>query len=75
MLANLASLIALQKGDYLEARRLARLATDHGLDELKPIVARNLWETRIKASLALGDLSRLRLPLATWSMRWTPSTG
>jgi len=56
MLANLASMIMLQKGDYVEARRLAKLATDHGLDELKPAVVRTLWETRIKASLGIGDL-------------------
>jgi hypothetical protein len=56
MLANLAGLVMLQNGDYLEAQRLAKLATDHGLDELKPTVVRSLWETRIKASLAIGDL-------------------
>jgi hypothetical protein len=56
MLANLSSMIILQKGDYLEARRVTKLATDHGLDELKPSVVRNLWETRIKASLVLGDM-------------------
>jgi hypothetical protein len=56
MMANLASMIALQKQDYLEARRLAKLATDHGVDELKSEVVRNLLETRIKASLGLGDM-------------------
>ncbi|HZQ39409.1 MAG TPA: energy transducer TonB, partial [Rhizomicrobium sp.] len=56
MIANLSSMILINKGDYLEAQRLAKLATDHGLDELKPTVVRNLWETRIKASLALGDM-------------------
>jgi TonB family protein len=56
MLANLSGMVALQKGDALEARRLSQLATDHGLDELPASVARNLWETRIKASLVLGDM-------------------
>jgi hypothetical protein len=35
---------------------LSKLATDHGLDELRPSVVESLWETRIKASLALGDM-------------------
>jgi TonB family protein len=56
MVANLSSMILMRKGDYLEAHRLAKLATDHGLEELKPVVVRNLWETRIKASVGLGDI-------------------
>jgi TonB family protein len=56
MIANLSSMILINKGDYLEAHRLAKLATDHGLDELKRSVVRNLWETRIKASVGLGDM-------------------
>jgi TonB family protein len=56
MLANLAGQIALTKSDYWEARRLSKLATDHESGELPRAVAQNLMETRIKASLALGDL-------------------
>lgn len=55
MLANLSALIALTKGDYFEARRLSQLA-GHGLSELPFAVGQSLLETRIKASLALGDL-------------------
>lgn len=56
MLANLSSMVALGQKDYFEARRLSQLATDHGADELKPAIIRNLFETRIQASLALGDV-------------------
>ncbi len=56
MVANLTSLIALQKGDYLTAQNQAKLATDHGLDELPRPAAENLLQTRIKASLAPGDM-------------------
>ena len=56
MLANLASSIALKKNDYFEARRLSQLATDHALNQLPLTAAQSLLETRIAASLALGDL-------------------
>jgi TonB family protein len=56
MLANLAASIALTQKDYLEARRLSQLATDHGIGELPLTAAQSLLETRVKASLALGDL-------------------
>lgn len=56
MIANLTSSIALKKNDYFEARRLSQLATDHALNQLPLVAAQSLLETRIAASLALGDL-------------------
>jgi TonB family protein len=56
MLANLSALVALQKGDYVEARRMTALVTDHGVADLNPEVQRTLWDSRIRASLSMGDV-------------------
>lgn len=64
MLANLASMILMSKGDYLEAYRLAKMATVHGARTVKPAIVQNLFETRIKASLMLGDIIDAQKSLA-----------
>jgi hypothetical protein len=46
--------IAFTRGDYLEARRLALIAT---LPNLPPASQKEAWLTRIKADLMLSDVS------------------
>ena len=56
MLANLASLIALNKADYFEAHRLSTVAWSFSGGDLPLAVRRTLWRTRIRSALMLSDI-------------------
>lgn len=56
MLANLQSLIALQKGDMLEAHRLSVLALSYSSQSLPRGVKRTLLETRARSAAMTGDI-------------------
>jgi len=56
MMGNLASLIALRNGDYLEAHRLSELADGFTGKDLPVAVKQSLLETRTKSALLIGDM-------------------
>jgi len=49
--------LAYKRGDYLEARRLAVMATTVAVPNLSAPVQEGAWKNRIKADLALRDVS------------------
>jgi hypothetical protein len=49
--------LAYKRGDYLEARRLALIATVVTVPELPVAIQESAWKNRIKADLALRDVS------------------
>lgn len=56
MLANISSLVALKKADYVDAHRLSVEALSFSSPDLPNDVRQNLLETRVRSALMVGDL-------------------
>jgi TonB family protein len=56
MLSNIVALIAMKKGDYLEAHRSSVEALSFTSEDLPSSVRKSLMQTRIKSASLLGDI-------------------